>query len=180
MRGPGTIKSFNSVTVSNSPGSVNFAGNLSGNGSLIVSAGSTGNVTVSGAVNSNFSGPVVLNSGFLTVGSNNALGSGLLHLGGGTLQSSGSFSLINVFSVEGPAQIGGENNLTLTSPGTLQDGATLSVTNRGQTTLSGSGSVLVGRGALTVDGGDSRILQIFSGGANAYKGGTRLNTRTLV
>src|SRR5260370_435954 len=135
MRLPCPINSFNSVTISSSPGSVNFAGNLSGNGSLIVSAGSTGNVTVSGAVNSNFSGPVVLNSGFLTVGSNNALGSGLLHLVGGTLQSSGSFSLINVFSVEGPAPIGGWNNLTLTSHATLQQRSSHSCTNQELTPL---------------------------------------------
>jgi autotransporter-associated beta strand protein len=180
LRGRGTINSFNSITVSNSPGDITFSGNLDGNGSLIVNPGSAGNVTVSGVANSSLTGPVVVNSGFLTVGSNNALGTGLLRLVGGTLRSSGVFSLSNVFSVEGPAQLGGENNLTLTGPGTIQDGATLTVTNRAQTTFSGPDNVLTGRGALTQDGGDSGILQILSGGTNAYKGGTRLTTGTLI
>src|SRR5439155_3643480 len=59
-------------------------------------------------------------------------------------------------------------------------GVTLTVTNRGQTTFSGAGSVLTGRGALTEDGGDTGILQILGAGINAYKGGTLLNTGTLV
>ncbi|HLJ93898.1 MAG TPA: Ig-like domain repeat protein, partial [Gemmataceae bacterium] len=180
LRGRGTLNSFNSITVSNSPGEVALAGSISGNGSLIVNPGSTGDLTVSGPDNSNLSGPVTVNSGSLTVGSNNALGTGTLHLVGGTLQSNGPFAIGNVFSVEGPAQIGGENNLTLTGPGTLQDGSILSVTNRAQTTLSGSGSVLTGRGALVEDAGDTGVLQLFNGGVNAYKGGTRLNTGTLV
>src|SRR5262249_34533849 len=117
-----------------------------------------------------------LSSGTLNVGNNSALGpSGTLNLNGGTLQSNGTISLLNPFTVNGPAALAtgaAANTLTLTGAGTLNAGSVLTgMASPGTVALAanltGSGSlVMSATGTLAVSGanaGFSGPVQLTSG-----------------
>jgi autotransporter-associated beta strand protein len=161
--GSGILMAGSTLTVSNT-GTTTFTGNLSGAGSLTKAAGA-GTLTLSG--NNTYTGTTTLNSGTLTVDKNTALGTGMLALNGGTLQSNETVMLPNPFTVTGPATLGGSHDLTFTGSITL--GTTLLIANTAATiTLSGP---LSGSGGLTKEGAGRLVLS----GANTYTGPTLIN-----
>jgi autotransporter-associated beta strand protein/adhesin HecA-like repeat protein len=167
LSGSGTLNAR--LTASNSAGTISLSGNLTGSSGLTIN--NAGILLLSG--NNNYAGGTLLHGG-LTIGSNTALGTGALDVTGfSTLQSSGTFSLANAYTVESNTglNIVGGTNLTLSGPGTLNSG--LSVANTaGTITLSGN---LGGTAGIFKDGPGELVLS----GNNNYGGGTNLAHGTL-
>jgi autotransporter-associated beta strand protein len=128
---------------------------------------------VTGANNSGFAGLVQLTSGILSVGSDNALGTGALTLNGGTIQSSAVVMIGNDFTIGGAVTVGGTSNLTFTGTGTATASNTLSVANTATTTFSG---ILSGLLAIAESAGRGNLVL---SSANTYSGGTTLTSGTL-
>ncbi len=166
----GNISTTNSTALTFQGAGNTAVSGVIGNGSGAVTKTGSGTLTLSG--NNTYSGITTLNGGTLAVGHNNAVGSGNLQLTSGTLQSNGSVTLANNYTVAG-ASIGGTNNLTLSGTGTLN--STLNITNTANTiTISGS-----------LNGGANGITQNGAGGtlalsnANSYTGSTLVTSGRL-
>jgi autotransporter-associated beta strand protein len=129
-------------------------------------------LTLSG--NNSYTGGTTVNSGTLVVGSNTALGSGLLDLAGGTLVSSGTaITLANPIDAL-DSTIGGSNSLSLTASVQIKDGHTLTVANT-SSIVSLDGTVF-GGGRLIKTGAGQLTLR----GANTYSGGTDIQGGTVL
>jgi autotransporter-associated beta strand protein len=109
--------------------------------------------------------------GALIVGNDHALGSGVLFLQGGTIESNAGTGIIavpNRFVVLGPNNtIGGTGVLIFSGTGEIEDGVTLTVANTGSVTFEG---ILFGPGSLTKMG----TGELFLDAQNNYGGGTQL------
>jgi autotransporter-associated beta strand protein len=113
----------------------------------LTDASTTGSILNLNAANT-YHGGTTLSSGTLDVGTNTSLGTGALHLAGGTLANNNAFLVLaNPFSVPTPSTIGGSSFFTLAGNGVLNKNLTL--TNSGFLTLSG---VLSGKGGLIEEG----------------------------
>jgi autotransporter-associated beta strand protein len=121
-----------------------------------------------------YTGGTTLTNGTLTVGNNGALGTGVLALNGGTLQSTTFIALANAFTVGGPASIGGMNEVELDGAGNLTAGNTLTITNTSFTVFLG---VLSGAGGLTVAAGAAAVEL---NRASTYTGATAINSGLLL
>lgn len=160
VAGPGSLDTSTALTLTNAlslsnaltlTGShdLSLTGAVSGGGRLI----KNGTNTLSLSGNSSFTGGTTLNAGTLSVGSNTALGTGSLSLGGAaTLTGSGNYSLANAVQL-------GANALSIDNAGN-----NLSL-----------GGIITGTGSLNALGSGTLTLA----GNNSYAGGTTLNTGTL-
>jgi autotransporter-associated beta strand protein len=165
--GPITLGSDS--TIGAMPGTaLTLGGTVSGTGTRALTKAGGGMLVLSAA--NPYTGGTILMAGTLAVGNNTALGTGSLTLTGGVLQSSSSTSTValnNTFTVNGPATVGGSNNLTLSNTGTLN--STLMVANLGTITVSGT---LGGNGGLTKR--DVGLLTISGNTNNTYVGETKV------
>ncbi|MDR2327927.1 MAG: autotransporter domain-containing protein [Acidovorax sp.] len=144
-----------------------LGGTISGAASGSLTKNGTGILTLSGA-SSSFAGGVNLNDGKLIVGSNNALGSGLLRTAAGTtLDSAKAVSLGNDVSLGGNLTIAGSSNLGL--GGDINGTGGLTKAGNGTLTLAGNssytGNTTVNAGTLQVDGslGSGTTVAVASG-----------------
>lgn len=124
---------------------------MSGSGTLLI----TGENTTSGAITKT-------GAGTLAVGHNNALGSGTLGISGGNLEASGGpRTVANSVILSGSSAITGSNDFTFSGP-FLQSGGsfTLTVSNSGNTTISGPLTLAEGNGTrtLTIGGAGNTVL----------------------
>jgi autotransporter-associated beta strand protein len=160
-------------------GIITLAGNLSGSGPLTDNGGFSTDVQLISGANTPYTGTVTYLNGTLTVGSNNALGTGPLIFAelfpglGSSLTSNGSYSIANNFTVNGSeGDIGGNHNLTFTGTGNLvNSGGKLAVANSATTTFAGS---IVGAGGVTQAAGTVLLSAV-----NGYAGPTMITTGTL-
>ncbi|MHA3772460.1 autotransporter-associated beta strand repeat-containing protein [Verrucomicrobiota bacterium sgz303538] len=99
-----------------------FSGGFSGSGHIVIDDG--GNAAVQRTFNgsSTFTGDVVLNSGRLSLGSANALGSGTWIVNGGSLRASSALAISPTLVLNAELPVLGTNPLTL-GPGTAVGGA---------------------------------------------------------
>jgi autotransporter-associated beta strand protein len=148
------------LTMNNS-GTDSFAGSLTGNLALYVS--STGTLNLSG--NNSYTGPTTLFSGNLNALSNNALGTGIVNLDGGTFNGGVNTTLSNIINVGAPnIFILGNSGLNLSGEIALGNNNLIF-----GATQSGGGQVV--SGATTFSG------EIFGGGSLQMEANT---TATLV
>jgi autotransporter-associated beta strand protein len=176
--GTGTATVANTLMINNT-GTTIFAGLLSGQLAIIENAG-TGMLALFAA--NTYVGGTTLIDGTLDVRAA-GLGTGGLVLDGGTLTGDGApgTTIANPYMVGGPATIQGDVRtlrLTLTGPGTLTTGNTLTVRNSFSTiTLSG---LLSGGGSLTKEDfrpGFPGTLVL--SGVNIYTGATTVDSGIL-
>src|SRR5207249_188627 len=107
-----TINGVNNTTI---------GGVLSGTGGLTKSTGA-GTLTLSGA--NTYSGQNTLSTGTVVIGSNQALGTGLVVLQGATIQADSSpRSIANAFRLKASSTIGGSQNLTISGVFTQYGGS---------------------------------------------------------
>ena len=162
---------------------------ITGSGSFGITSGSlvkSGTASVTLAANDTYAGGTTLNAGTLVLGNASAIGTGLLTINGGALDSSVPslvLSTNNAQSWAGDFTFVGSNDLNL-GTGAVDLGATAGATR----------SVTVTAGTLTVGGGISNgtngttptinltlagagTLQL--NGANSYTGATTINGGTL-
>ncbi|MEI6304743.1 MAG: fibronectin type III domain-containing protein [Candidatus Taylorbacteria bacterium] len=161
---------------------------LSGIGSLTINGGA---VTLGNA--NTYTGGTILNAGSLTIGksstgaagnvTNGPVGTSTLTLNGGTLNSSGNYTVNNGILIAGSTNVGGINSLTLGGAISVGDNI-LNVTNTAGTItlngpISGTGGItLSGTGTLTL-GVDytagpilitdtTAIAKTFAGGGHSF------------
>lgn len=169
------------LTVGSGSGTGTFSGIISGTGALI-KAGSSGNITLSGA--NTYTGSTTVSAGRLTISNASALGT---TAGDTTVASGATLSLTGGISIAENLTLSGTGNK---NPGTPYPGALLSsgsntvsgtvamaanttVSTTGDLTLSG---VLSGGFALTKSGTGTLTLS----GANTYTGATTVSAGTLL
>jgi autotransporter-associated beta strand protein len=183
---PGTAQT---VTVSGKvqPGSVTFSSTnasytLSGTGSIggltSLAMNGPGNLTIN---NSNsYTGGTYLNGGLLNLGNSAALGSGILAIGGGTLDNTSGTAMTLAGNI--PQNINGNIFFLGGSPLNTGTGAvTLGVSSA--INVSGTGALTIGGPisdgghvySLTMNGPGTAILA----GSSSYSGGTNVNGGTL-
>ena len=140
----------NTALVFNRSNNLTYAGVISGTGSLTKSG--AGTLTLTG--NSTYTGGTTISAGTLAVSSDANLGaaSGGLTFGGGTLQSTATFS--------------SNRGVTLTGGGTLNTNAATTLT---------LGGAITGTGSLTKSGTGTLTLS----GNNTYTGTTTISAGTL-
>lgn len=172
--------------------SISLNGLVSGFGGLQKTG--LGTLTISG--NNSYAGGTTLSAGTLAANHDNALGSGILALNGGTLTTAGARHFANSVSVGGNTALTGQpmvfsgsftlaanatlniTNTTTLSNGLLQSGGTRSLTKSGSgsliifNTLATTGNVTVSGGVLALGSGVSLpgSLLTFSGGRVAAQG----------
>ncbi len=162
-------------------GTLNLTGSIAGdaatNGGALNVAGTVGgDATINGGtttVNGTVAGNTTITTGTLALGSDTALGGTLTLLGGNLQATGGARDIAAAFTVNGNFGVIGSEDLTLSSGGTLNSVAIISVTNTGSTVFSG---VLTGAGGVVKDGAQSLELS----GANTYTGDTIVTNGALL
>ena len=195
------------ATVSGATDQFIVAGAVSGVGGLIKSGAG---LLLIGNNNSNYGGGTTLLSGIISAAANNALGSGALVLtNGGTLTSSGNYTLGNtlVLSSGGQNYFDGSNGLAITSGMQLFSGTNVlnAVSSAGSLNLGGGNVTFLFPGTATlvalagastgsnvlsvnlIDNAGSATSVLKSGagswaldGSGNYTGGTTINGGTLI
>ncbi len=156
----------------NTSGTQVFSGLVSGAGQIVrLSAGGTTDLP-----NANtHSGGTLLSGGTLRLGHDDAIGSGTLTLGAGTLASlGGARTLDNAVTLGGSTIVAAGEAFTFTGTATLTGTRTLTVLNT--TTFSGAVGQSGGTFGLTKAGAGTLLLS----GANTYAGTTTLSAGTLL
>jgi autotransporter-associated beta strand protein len=148
-----------------------FSGHIGGTGGFTHAGG--GALKLSGQ--NSFTGGVLVQSGSLVIGSDQALGSGALNLAGGSVRSDGgSRQINNTVRVAGDVRFEGTAPLRLDGSTTLEGQRTLTVAN---TTTFGGGITETHPGSgLVKSGGGTLILT----GSSSYSGPTIVNEGHLV
>ncbi len=152
---------------------------ITGQGSI--SQQGAGDLVINSA--NNYSGGTLLGtgnpstSGFITVGSNMAIGTGLLTLSGGTLRSNTTASITNSIMLTAPSFIGGAQNLTIVLPDISSLGANLlTVNNTANTITIGGIGTLSGTGGVTKTGAGTLVYATMP---KTYTGLTTIQAGTL-
>jgi outer membrane autotransporter protein len=137
-------------------------GSIDGVGDGRITKVGTGTLTLSG--NNNYSGGTTISAGTILAASDNALGSGLVTLGGGTLALTGAPTLGNDIDLTAAATIRFDAGATGTLNGTITtNGQTLTLNTLGTGTInddidgSTSSIVKLGAGTLTLSGDNSGL-----------------------
>ena len=162
LNGAVTVSGANR-TLTVSSGNLTFGGPVgdSGQGRALTKAGN-GTLILTQA--STHSGGTTISGGALSIGNDSSLGTGLLTLAGGTLQSSsGTRTLANNASLTANCAIGGANPIVLNGTFTESGGSrTLTLNNSALTTLAGNvylsdNNTTTGRG-LTFSGAGNLLV----------------------
>ncbi|HEV2969144.1 MAG TPA: autotransporter-associated beta strand repeat-containing protein [Pirellulales bacterium] len=165
----------NAALVFANPNAQNYAGAISGTGSLTKSG--AGALTLGG--NNTFSGGVTLSAGTVVIGNNNALGTGTLTAGGGTLQADGNgpYTLSDAVTLSNTLTVAGGNSFTLAGP--ISGSAGIVKTGAGTLTLSGTNSL---SGAITVNAGTLQLANstVLGTSTVVLNGGTLRASSALV
>ncbi|MEQ1852132.1 MAG: autotransporter-associated beta strand repeat-containing protein, partial [Chthoniobacteraceae bacterium] len=166
----GTVN-LQSFTLTNVGGkATTIVGAISGTGGVTQDGG--GRLTLQG--NNAYSGTTTLAKGTLNIGSNTALGTGMLRLDGGTLAASGgSWTLANAAQVSRNFAYNSTNSLALNGGFNITANARLTVGSTGLLTLNG---VVSGTRTLTKRGTGTLVLN----GANTFSGGLNVSTGTVI
>jgi autotransporter-associated beta strand protein len=172
-----------------------LSGNFNGTGGVIAglttsggSANAGGTVSISGS-NSAWSGGLTLQYGNLALGSTHALGTGTFNIqaidSGASLvlmantPLTGANALANAMTISlagGTSfTIGGTNSIEISGPVTLITSSTITVTNTGDSILSGGITNATPGYSLTTAGTGTLTLS----GASTYDGGTTVSAGTL-
>ena len=170
----GGAVNLQSFTVTNNGGKLTtINGAISGTGG--VTQNGKGKLTLNGS--SSYSGTTTLRKGTLTVGSNSALGTGLLITAGtGKLDAGGgAWTIPNAFQIDNSFTFLGSNGLTVTGPASVTTASTLTANGTGQLTLSG---VLSGTRTLTKAG--TGTLGLYGASGAAFSGALTINAGRLV
>jgi autotransporter-associated beta strand protein len=218
LNGPVTFVLSNGVSAATllQFGAITDNGNtitLKGNGAFTQTAGwgggTSGGLTLDAAYSgmatlnqsNSFTGGVVVNSGILLANNDNALGAGVLTLGGGTLSNSVSNTLNNNIYLGAASTAGVANAKTLTltgaiggagglnaldiiktGPGTLVAGVDIALRGLQTNTVTAGTATFTGvlddggnNYGLTILGGGTTVL----GGSNTYGGITTVNAGVL-
>ena len=145
------------------------------NGSMLKTGGGT--LALSGA--NTFAGGIDHNNGIITVGHDQALGTGTLDLGGSAeVQAAGGARVVaNAVTLTGTGDhtIGGSQDLTFSGDVTLPGHRKIVVDNTGITTISGIVKESAGTSRLTKRGLGTLVLA----GANTHTAGIDLETGSL-
>lgn len=160
---------------------------MNGSGNLILDGNNTydgltnlssGTLTLNGN-NSGAAGGVSMTAGILKIGHDNALGSGTLTLGGGTVTAiGGSRSIGNAVSLAGAAIIQSSSGTLTFSGGITGSGHALTITGAGDTTL--TGDISNGTGMLNkMDAGTLTFAGTVNG-TTATVGATSLDGGSMV
>lgn len=126
--GGGVVKSFaiNDTQLPNIAADLTISANITGTADIGVTKTGGGTLVLSG--NNTFAGPFSNTNGIIGVGSNNAFGSGLLSLTGGTLRAVGADRTIpTTVSLDGTLPVLGDLDLTFTGATTLTADRTIQV-----------------------------------------------------
>jgi len=177
--GAGTV-TLNTIV---SPASMSVASTanytFSGTGSIAGPGGltKTSSGTLTLATTNGYSGGTSLGAGTLSIGINDALGTGPVVLSGGTIQSSDATArtLNNPVVLNGNTTVGGTGNLSFTSPGAGSVAAASTLTVNGSLNATFA-TALSGSGALTKAGTGTMTLT----GTNTYSGATTISGGSLV
>jgi len=154
----GTTGVFNGTSYSaTNSGAAVISAILGGTGSLTKTG--AGNLTLSGA--NTFNGGIILNTGQITAGAEDALSSNTVTINNGTTLAISTYNQANV----GAVTLG---NGTITGATGVMSGTSYSATNSGAAVIS---AILGGTGALTKEGSGNLTLS----GANTFNGGIILN-----
>jgi autotransporter-associated beta strand protein len=173
------------INSSASASSLSGAITLTGNSTV----GTTGNMTLSGAVggafsltkigaatltlsgNNNYSGGTVISAGSVLAGNNNAFGTGAITINGGGLGSTGGIrTLANNLIAGSDFFIGGGGSGTIFSGGLDLGGVTRTLTFSNNGTFNG----VISNGGLTISAA-GLTQDITLGAANTYTGPTTIN-----
>jgi autotransporter-associated beta strand protein len=169
-----TPVSPSAIYLNNNSKNYSFAGSaITGSGSL--NKQGTGSLTLSSA--NSYSGGTTLGAGTLIVNHDQALGTGLLTINLGTIDSQGSspITLTNAQVWNGAFGFGGSQALALN--GTVSLGANVQVSPGGVSSLTVGGAISDGGAGygLTKAGAGSMVLS----GANSYQGATVVSAGSL-
>ena len=160
----------------NQTGAYTFAPNLLA--SLSVAKNGAGTTTLTGS--NNYTGGTTVNAGTLEIGSNTALGSGLITINGGGVRAGGSErTLANSIVLAGDFTLGRLTNFA--GDVTLANNVTMTSANPDVSSPSFSiiSGPITGAYGLTFGVGANPIGTIILSGSNSYTGGTTIQGGTL-
>ncbi|HEY8993364.1 MAG TPA: autotransporter-associated beta strand repeat-containing protein [Lacunisphaera sp.] len=167
-----TIENSNATNGSLTVGSGSFDGILQNGsaGTLTLAKTGPGILTLTGA--NTYSGGTTVNGGTLSVGGNNALGTGTVTMSGGNLSNTTGVTLANNFTLNNAATFtasGGDMVLSGNITGSPAGNWTLTPTNKitlaGTNSLTSSAGLLIGAGSVDITGSTT-----IDGGANTNAG----------
>ena len=167
----GPIANNGRLLTINGASSTAMNGVLSGSGGLTKTG--AGTLTLSGA--NTFIGATTLTAGTIVIGSNQALGTGVFTLNGGTIQADASSrALANAVTLKASSTIAGSQNLTFSGVLTQSGGSrTLTVNNTASAIFTGGLRLSNNKTArsLTISGsGNTVVNSVISNGATATAG----------
>jgi autotransporter-associated beta strand protein len=176
----GNIAAGSHVFTINNNGTVTFAGQITGSGTMTQATGSTGTTVISGDSSSTYTGNIVVQAGTLQLGASNVLNAAT-NLSLSTVTSSGTFNLANYNQTLGALTFASGGSVT-TGTGVLTMAGTLT-TNASATAATISGNMDLGAatrtfsvadGAATYDLNISANIAGTGGGINKTGNGTML------
>ena len=173
--GTTTLTGNNTLTITTG-GTLNFAGQVTGKGDLILSGFSQlGAVELSNTSLANpndFAGGLTISAGQLILAGPNVLGSGTFTLNGGSVfaNTAAAGQIANPYVINASTILSGESPFNFSNTGTVVANATLTVNDWAGVTVAGS-ITSAAAAALTIAGTGTLTLA----NANAFTGGLTMN-----